>query len=458
MGIDPGDANLYKIKHIVVLMMENRSFDHMLGYLSLEGGRVDINGLAATMSNSAKGEGYPVRHLTSTKVPSPEWDPDHSGEATALQIGEGRMDGFAESFAKTLEGRKVPNPDPGMVMGYYSALDLPVYDHLAAEFAVCDQWHSSVPGATWPNRLYAVAGSADGSLDDVKPPLYDKASFIRRLDAAGVKWRWYTYDIGTLRAVDGEYRLSHHDNFAYVDKLKLNWQVEVETEILVDEDSASFLEDAANGTLPEVSWIDPNFKDVNLAHAESNDDHPPSDVVAGQELVFQIYNALAAGPSWRDTLLIVVYDEHGGFYDHVPPPAAPDDDQAKFGRYGVRVPALIVSPWVPRASVAKDLYDHTSIATTILTRFCPAQLPQYPGARAAAALHLGSLLSAEQPRPAPDRAALAAWFTVGHAQRANTLVDPSILQMGRKALTDLQGGLVAVEKRIRQLGLDAGIP
>jgi phospholipase C len=181
-------------------------------------------------------------------------------------------------------------------------------------------------------------------------------------------------------------------------------------------------------------------------------------VVAGQELVFQIYNALAAGPSWRDTLLIVVYDEHGGFYDHVPPPAAPDDDQAKFGRYGVRVPALIVSPWVPRASVAKDLYDHTSIATTILTRFCPAQLPQYPGARAAAALHLGSLLSAEQPRPAPDRAALAAWFTVGHAQRANTLVDPSILQMGRKALTDLQGGLVAVEKRIRQLGLDAGIP
>jgi hypothetical protein len=122
------------------------------------------------------------------------------------------------------------------------------------------------------------------------------------------------------------------------------------------------------------------------------------------------------------------------------------------------VPALIVSPWIPRALVAKELYDHTSIAKTILTRFCPDQLPQYPGVRTARALHLGGLLSAEQPRPAPDRTALAAWFTVRHAQRASTLVDPTILQVGRQALTDLQSGLIAAETHIRQLGLDAGIP
>ena len=458
MTTDPATANLDKINHIVVLMMENRSFDHMLGYLSLEGGRGDINGLTAGMANSAKGESYPIHHLSSTRIPTPDWDPDHSGAATDLQMGGNQMNGFAESFAYTLDGRKVPNPDPGMVMGYYNAGDLPVYDHLAAEFAVCDQWHSSVPGATWPNRLYSVAGSADGSRDDAHPPVYDKASFIRRLDAAGVSWRWYTYDVGTLRASDSEYLLGSHDHFAYVDKLKLNWQTKLEEELLVDEDSASYLEDAAAGNLPQVSWIDPNFKDVNLAHAESNDDHPPSDVTTGQELVFQVYNALASGPNWQDTLLIVVYDQHGGFDDHVPPPQAPDDDQANFGRYGVRVPALIISPWIPRAHVAKELYDHTSIAKTILTTFCPAQLAQYPGARTAEALHLGGLLSEQQARPAPDRAALAAWFTVGHAQRATTLLDPSILQTGRQDLTDLQTGLIAAEKHIRDQGLTAGMP
>jgi phospholipase C len=189
-----------------------------------------------------------------------------------------------------------------------------------------------------------------------------------------------------------------------------------------------------------------------------NDDHPPSDVGAGQELVFQVYNALASSPSWNDVLLIVVYDEHGGFYDHVPPPAAPDDDPVNFGRYGVRVPALIVSPWVARSTTAKNLYDHTSIAKTILARFCPAELPNYASTRAAQARHLGSLLSLDQPRTAPDRTALAAWFTVRRAQRANTLVRPSILQTGRKALTDLQSGLVAAEKQIRQLGLEARIP
>ncbi|MFZ0088988.1 MAG: alkaline phosphatase family protein [Solirubrobacteraceae bacterium] len=211
------DDTLDQIEHIVVLMLENRSFDHMLGYLSLEGGRADVDGLTSGMSNTADGVEYPVAHQFATHIPNPNWDPDHSGEATDPQIGGDKMDGFADSFARTLDARKVGDPDPGMVMRYYNAADLTVYDHLAEHFCVCDRWHSSVPGATWPNRLYAVAGAADGSRDDKEPPVYAKYSFIRHLDHAGVSWRWYTYDFGTLRCVDHDYLLGHHDRFAYVD-------------------------------------------------------------------------------------------------------------------------------------------------------------------------------------------------------------------------------------------------
>ena len=165
-----------------------------------------------------------------------------------------------------------------------------------------------------------LAGSAAGSRDDQKLPLYDKYSFMRHLDAAEVSWRWYSYDIGTLRCADRHYWLTHHDRFAYVQKLKLSVAAELEGEAFVDEDGASFVEDAARGRLPAVSWIDPNFKDLNLVGSPPNDDHPPSDVEEGQELVMLVYNALATSPLWDKTLLLVVYDEHGGFFDHVAPP------------------------------------------------------------------------------------------------------------------------------------------
>jgi phospholipase C len=479
-GPDQADGGLANIEHIVVLMLENRSFDHMLGYLSLERGRSDVDGLAAGMTNSARGRAYPIRHLSATHIPNPHWDPNHSAAATDLQIGGGAMDGFAESFARTLEARRVttPPPDPGMVMGYFDGSDLPVYDHLAAEFCVCDRWHSSVPGATWPNRLYAVTGAADGSRDDKPkpPPIYDKRSFVRHLDAAAVDWRWYTYDIGTLRCVDREYLIGHHERFSYVDKPKLPWQTALEEELVVDRDSASFVEDAQRGTLAPVSWIDPNFKDVNLAHAQTNDDHPPSDVGDGQELVLLVYNALAGGPKWNSTLLVVVYDEHGGFFDHVPPPAAVDDDPTTFGRYGIRVPALVVSPWVGRSSVAKTLFDHTTIIKTILTRFCPAELerehglrelihwldpghPHYMGKRVVQAADLGPLLSEPAPRPAPDREALVQWLAARQAARARAVATAPIgFKAEERLFTDLQHNMLGAELHLRQHGLPFGQP
>ena len=140
--------------------------------------------------------------------------------------------------------------------------------------------------------------------------------------------------------------------------------------------AASFLEDAARGTLPSVSWIDPNFSNFNPIGFQPNDDHAPADIKDGQELVLAVYHALAAGPQWEKTMLVIFYDEHGGFYDHVPPPAAPDDNRRVFGRYGVRVPALIVSPWIEPGSVSTTVFDHTSIIKTILLRFAPDALGQ----------------------------------------------------------------------------------
>lgn len=475
-----GTENLTKVEHIVVLMLENRSFDHMLGYLSLEGGRGDIDGLQDGMANVAEGVPYPINHLTRTVYPGERWDPGHSRAETDHQMNGGKMDGFAAAFASKLGARRPGDPDPGLVMGYYNASDLPVYDHLAAEFCVCDRWHSSVPGATWPNRLYAAAGSADGSRDDKDPPIYSKPSFIRHLDAAGVSWRWYSFDVGTLHAVDDEYRIGHYDHFAYVEKVKLSWKTELEELVVIDEFSSSFLEDAARGHLPSVSWIDPNFKDINMVGTPPNDDHAPSDVENGQELVFLIYNALASSPQWNKTMLLITYDEHGGFHDHVEPPAnPPDDDPATFNRYGIRVPMIVVSPWVGRASVSNELFDHTSTIKTILTRFCPQELdqesgfeaklhwlldsgnPRYMGKRVAAASDLGSLLSEPAPRQPPDRSALVDWVANRRAATTRKILEQpatTIKPAEERTLTDLQRGIARIGHDLYAKGQPPGQP
>ena len=330
------------------------------------------------------------------------------------------MDGFAASYAATLASRGIKDGDPGHVLGYYNADDVPVYDHLARQFAVCDRWFSSVPGATWPNRLYAICGRAAGSRDDLPmnmPPLYNQPSFVRHLDAHDITWRWYSFEAGTLRMADAHYALGHHDRFAFFSKSGLNWKTALE--VRIDTHAASFLEDAARGTLPSVSWIDPNFSNFNPIGFQPNDDHAPADIKDGQELVLAVYHALAAGPQWEKTLLIIFYDEHGGFFDHVTPPAAPDDDPQDFGRYGVRVPALAVSPWIEPGSVSSTAFDHTSIAKTILRRFCPDALiehkphhglfarasairrPHYLGTRVAQAHDLGELLTRSAPTAGP---------------------------------------------------------
>jgi len=470
----PGAANLDKVDHVVVVMLENRSFDHMLGYLSLTGGRPDIDGLRPGLANQFQGRSYPVHHLATTAL---ELDPDHSATAIDQQVAAGDMNGFVASAAATLAGSGVSDGDPGCVMGYYDDTDVPVYDHLAGEFAVCDRWFSSVPGATLPNRLYALCGTAAGSRDDRPPhvpPLYHQPSFIRHLDAHHISWRWYSFDPGTLRLADAHYLLGHHQRFGYFSKAGLPWKAILD--ITCNPKIPSFLEDAASGTLQSVSWIDPAFTNFNPLGFPVNDDHPMADIKDGQDLVLAVYDALAASPQWDRSLLVIVYDENGGFYDHVPPPEAADDDPGTFGRYGVRVPAIIVSPWIEPRTVSHTVFDHASIIKTILWRFCPQALQhqpqqpqgkrarlslgaQYPGRRVAHASHLGQLLTRSTPRPAPARDVLLQQAAARAAQAGTSQPRPGHWdQAGDHPLNDLQKSILAATRELRKRGHPANVP
>ncbi|HTZ85423.1 MAG TPA: alkaline phosphatase family protein [Solirubrobacteraceae bacterium] len=471
---------LSAIDHIVVVMLENRSFDHMLGFLSLPaqlGGRErgDVDGLTSpeVNVNSHDGTSYPIEHLAQTAFEGEAEDPDHSGHSVDEQLegadpanGRGGT-GFVKNFARISQARAhklgVPLPSPGLVMGYYDADDLPVYDHLASEYCVVDRWFSSVPGATWPNRLYAAAGRAAGSRDDIAPPLYSLPSFPRYLDQHGVDWRWYSFDPATLRAIDPEYRFSNHHRFSFLDTRKLSTRERAAGELT--EEGPSFLDDVAKGELPAVSWIDPRFKDLRVLGPNSNDDHPPSDVIAGQDLILTIYHALASAPTWSKTLLIVTYDEHGGFYDHVAPPAAIDDDH-RFQRLGVRVPALLISPHVKAGSSSMGLlskemhFDHTSIIKTILTRFCNegGRIPAI-SARVAAAEHLGHLLSDSPQGAVADYSPVAAKMTAWHEQwAAARYADPVATGGPPVGLTDFQTGFYEMARALRRAGLPGGHP
>jgi len=483
--LSPGDAevtpqlaleNLRQVKHIVVLMMENRSFDHMLGYLDLLDGQSEVRGLSHAKPIAHGGGEHEPKYLVSTAFPK-SMDPPHGKEEIAKQISEGKMDGFIESFARANDVA-----EPERVMGYYTHRELPVYDHFAHRFLVCDQWFSSVPSATWPNRLFAVAGACDAEregLFDGDKPFYDLESFVRLLedDESPDTWRWYSWDPGSLRFVDGNYRLNrdaafHHDHFRRVaqhaiepvDVREADGEIELQL-------GTGFIEDAANGDLPSVAWIDPNFVDLSILDSNSNDDHPPSDVRAGQELVMLVYRALAESPCWKDTMLLITYDEHGGFYDHQPPPAPPEDAPS-FPTYGVRVPAFVVSPFVEAATVSHTVFDHASITRTILERFgVPGAVERMASKapRVARAEHLGRLLTrrpAEGEGP-PDfaqaNAALEGWRH-GRANRRSAATPELTRRSREKAdwkpdnITGFPADYLNGARTLRGDGLPAGHP
>jgi phospholipase C len=442
-------ASLEKVDHVVVLMMENRSFDHMLGYLGLPGGLPGLDGLQSAGTNSYSGRDYQVEHLVPPDSRS-QIDPYHGGSDVDEQLA-GENGGFVANYAKRHPA------DPGVIMGYFDGVDLPVYDHLARQYCVCDRWFSSTPGATWPNRLYAITGRCDDTREDLSPPLYFLPSIMRYLNDGD--WRWYSNDPGSLRLVDQRYRLGHRDNFAYFDRRAVDAIVQVGEDLIVNP-KAGFLDDAANGNLPKLSWIDPNYYDLRILGQPSNDDHPPTDVRAGQALVWSVYRALAAGPAWEKTLLIVTYDEHGGFYDHVVPPQDAPGDTPELRRYGVRVPALVISPWIDAGAVSHTLFDHTSILKTILLRFCRDGSGTIPdmGPRVSAANDLSALLNAAAPHPVPDGQAVSEQIVKWHLDNITEEVHRPVPAGDITRIEGFAAGIAAASRLLRDWGLPAGRP
>ncbi len=441
---DAGIARLQSLKHIVVVMMENRSFDHMLGYLSREG-MEEVDGLTGAEFNVDR-DGNEIRihafDAEDTRVQrhgealQKRLDPDHSPKGVRTQLGFGYGEqangGFVKSFIESRKKADKVGKDLWMVpMGYYTSKDLPAYDHLARQYCVCDRWYASIPGDTWPNRQYAVTGKAgpnvaEGSdlwqqITDLPPlrrlkgmPLFDEPAFTRQLKDD--QWRWYSHDPGTLRLIDSAYRDRDNPmrgNFAFFDRRKVDWLTETLEKPIVR--GGSFLDDAAKNALPQVSWVDPNFVDVSVLETNSNDDHPPSDIRAGQAFVFDVYEALLHSKDWNDTLLVITYDEHGGFFDHVTPPQLPAQDESGHKSYGVRVPAIIAGPRVARQVLheperqegleerEQPQFDHTALIKTILLAFSKdpdAALAKMPS-RVKRAPHLGSVLL-DKPRTDVD--------------------------------------------------------
>ena len=293
-------------------------------------------------------------------------------------------------------------------MGYHLPADVPMYSFLAENYLICDRWYAAHPGDTWPNRFVTLTGNLAP-----KPPHDPHAGFpetgtpdpqdftpvhvkniFDHLDDGGVTWRYYEHDLCMLRLF-ADYTLGH-PNIVQID------------------DPVQGLEAAARaGTLPSVVFIDPDLTDVPAG----NDDHPPTDIARGQRLVKRVYDAIATSPLWEKTLLIITYDEYGGFYDHVLPREVSDPqdpeyvapmfndpefpEQAPPGQFhpvpvhfrGVRVPAFIVSPWVPKRGVSHLTFDHTSILKTIVTRFLHDN-PPHLGERVSRANGLEQVLSA----------------------------------------------------------------
>jgi phospholipase C len=344
-------------------------------------------------------------------------------------------------------GNRRGRVDPGDVMRYHPAAHVPVYDFLATQFAVCDRWFSSAPASTFPNRLFATAGRAGEPCVPGGAPIYCLPSFVRSLEAAGSSWRWFVHDlVPSLYAVDRNYALANAGR-------RVSWFGGWRTPPYL---GRTFLQRARDGELPQVSWIDPDFIDLSpdVKRGRSNDDHPPADILAGQELVLRVYQALASSAVWKKTLLVITYDEHGGFYDHVPPPALPPGvDDPDFTTYGVRVPALVVSPFVRRRSCAHELFDHTSIVKTILLRFCRDAAGTIPdlGARVTAANHLGRLLTRDEPRPparVPERVLRA--LTPLRSEALRVEAAPGVAEAAPDDLTDFQRDYLALEAQFVQ--------
>lgn len=399
---------LRQIKHIVQLMLENRSFDQMLGFLYENTG----TGFARNISPKT---GQPFAGLTGN-----ETNPDDTGKLVNVykidpksdtyrmpgadpgegyqntnyqlfstdvpQLGEkADMQGFVVSFKAAIASDlakhykdSLPGTQSAEIMGMYDPDSLPIMSALARGFAVCDYWFSSVPTMTMPNRAFACAATSQGHLDD-KVKVFTCPSIFGRLTQGGKSWAIYGYNRDPMTRLD--FTDTQHADESCFGHFR------------------DFKDRAAAGKLPEYTFLEPSWS------SDGNSQHPNYDVALGEQLIHDVYYALRGNTqAWNDTLLIITYDEHGGNYDHIPPPwgAAPPDSTIgefdfDFTRFGVRVPAILVSPRIAEGTVFRvqeGTIDHTSVLKTIEVLWNLKPLT----ARDAAAPDLGDVLTLSAPR------------------------------------------------------------
>jgi phospholipase C len=389
---------------IVVVMMENRSYDHMLG--DLANARPQPNDpYDAPPSNvrnaSVAGflHGVPLVHTRDlnlgTAIPV---SPRHSYGPTQFQIGDGTEDGRSTGdmlgFARDLYRR---SDSPQLACTIYGEEELPVHYKLADEFMVCDRWFAAHPGPTWPNRYATVTGSIPDldnfEIDDPRIGYLKSRSIFDALSGAGIDWRVFESDLSLIRTFD-RYRLD-------------------DSHVVPMDDKVDGLEATLRrpGALPRVMFVEPNFADIPPLKT-ADDDHPPADLTHGQQFLSRVCDLLWDTGRFDEVLLVITYDEHGGFYDHVPPPGTPKSGSGPYPPLidkgptwlGVRVPTFVVSPYVSAGGISRTIFDHTSILKTILVhnrgRLSESTLLGF-GERVNHANDLSAVLDLPNPRQAP---------------------------------------------------------
>lgn len=317
------------IEHIVVVMMENRSFDHLLGWVPGANGKQ--SGLAYKDTNG-------VAHSTHPLAPDFQGcghpDPDHDYDGGRVEYNNGACDGWLRAGQNDI-----------FSIGYYQQADLSFLGAAATNWTVCDNYFAAIMAGTYPNRVYQHAAQTDRLDNSLKiselPTIWD------RLSQKKLTGRYYFSDVPMLAL----------------------WGVKY---VPIMRFISSFYEDAAAGNLPDVCFVEPRF--AGEAQGVSGDYHPVSDIRAGEHFLSKIYNAVTTSPNWTNTVLIINFDEWGGFFDHVPPSTAPVPDADRLagdtsGLHGFRVPALIISPWSRRGPVNTNLFDHNSVLSMIEWRF-----------------------------------------------------------------------------------------
>lgn len=361
-----------QINHLVVLMMENRSFDHVLGALCLSG-RGDIDGITDPKKTNPAPDGPPVAQWCMDGAPFGYSLPHLRADAVE-QYDNGTLDGFVRAYA----AQNPKDRNWNIPMGYYTGKTFPVLYALASKFTVCDAWFSSMLSSTWPNRKYFHSGQRDKD-DDTETlptfPGFGTTPLYRALETTpdpvrsghNLTWKSYFSDLPFL-GFWYAFAATHLSNFVTIEQ---------------------FAEDCMSRSLPHVSILDPPF---TLA-----DDHPPHNPALGEKFIGLVADALTTSPSWQDTLLLILYDEHGGFFDHVvpPPPRVP----GKWGDtpFGFRVPALIVSPF--SSPVSHVTYEHTSFMKSVHERWNVQFPPDIYDVRWAEAPSIWSTLARNEPLP-----------------------------------------------------------